>query len=43
MTRPTEPVPLAFWRGLVVGGCIAVCIWIAAAGGVWLLFKGAFQ
>jgi hypothetical protein len=35
-----EPVPLAYWRGLVVGGCISACIWIAAFGGLWAAFKG---
>jgi hypothetical protein len=40
MTRPTEPDEFAFWRGLVVGGCISGCLWIAACGGVWWLLKG---
>lgn len=40
MSRPTEPDPFAFWRGLIVGGCISACVWIAAAGGVWAMMKG---
>ena len=27
-----------FFRGLVVGLCLAVCIWISLIGGVWALF-----
>ena len=37
MNRPQEPDPLAFWRGLIVGGCISGCFWIAAIGGVWMI------
>jgi len=42
MTDPTEPDDLAFWRGLVVGGCISACIWIAAIGGIWTFAQGVF-
>jgi hypothetical protein len=40
MIDPTEPDDLAFWRGLVIGGCISACIWIAAFGGIWAWAKG---
>lgn len=40
MTDPTEPDDLAFWRGLIVGGCISGCIWLALAGGIWAWAKG---
>jgi hypothetical protein len=40
--RPIEPDCAAFWRGLIVGGCISACIWLAAAGGVWAVFEGCF-
>ncbi len=42
MNHPGQPDDLAFWRGLVTGGCIAGCFWIAAAGGVWLWAGGPF-
>lgn len=42
MTRPTEPDPLSFWRGLVVGLCMAVCIWIMLLGGVFAAFAQPF-
>lgn len=42
MTRPTEPDPLSFWRGLVVGLCMAVCIWIVLIGGIWAAFAQPF-
>lgn len=29
--RPTEPDDLAFWRGLVVGGCTVTAFWIVVA------------
>lgn len=30
--------PLILVYGLVVGLCLAVCIWIALLGGLWVLF-----
>ncbi len=41
MTRPEEDGgDFGFFRGLIVGGFLSVCIWIALIGGVWALAWG---
>jgi hypothetical protein len=40
--EPEQPDDWAFWRGLVIGGCISGCAWLAIGGGVWAIAKGVF-
>ncbi|CAB5222907.1 hypothetical protein UFOVP368_42 [uncultured Caudovirales phage] len=42
MTRPRIPDDLAFFRGLVVGLCLAACFWIMVGGGLWAALKTVF-